>query len=87
VPATLTPGFWLFDNPLTRKFTEDRMEFITPLLRQLRKSLRIDSALDVGCGLGDFSGFLSQFGIPKALTGAQRILPKHKNDTLVHCFR
>jgi SAM-dependent methyltransferase len=66
-PATLTPGFWQFDNPITQKFTEDRMAFITPLLRQLRKSLGIDSALDVGCGLGDFSAFLSQFGIPKVV--------------------
>ena len=31
------------------------------------KTVGIDSALDVGCGLGDFSGFLSQFGIPRVV--------------------
>jgi SAM-dependent methyltransferase len=66
-PATVTPGLWLFDNPVTRRFTEDRVEFITPLLRELRKTVGIDSAVDVGCGLGDISGFLSQFGIPRVV--------------------
>jgi SAM-dependent methyltransferase len=66
-PATVTPNLWLFDNPETRRLTEARMDFITPLLRELRQSVGIESALDVGCGLGDFSGYLSEFGIPKVV--------------------
>jgi len=66
-PATVTPGLWLFDNPVTRRFTDDRVEFITPLLHELRKTVGIDSAVDVGCGLGDISGFLSRFGIPRVV--------------------
>jgi len=65
--SVVRPDLWAFDNPETRRFTEDRMEFITPVLRELRKSTPIESALDLGCGLGDFSGFLSEFGIPKVL--------------------
>jgi SAM-dependent methyltransferase len=66
-PATITPGLWLFDNPETRRLTEDRMNFIVPLLRELRHTIGIDSAVDVGCGLGDFSAFLSQFGISRVV--------------------
>jgi len=66
-PATVTPNLWLFDNPETRRLTDARMDFITPLLRELRQTVDIQSALDVGCGLGDFSDFLSQFGIPKVV--------------------
>jgi len=66
-PATVTPGLWLFDNPEVRNFTQARMDFITPLLRELRQSVGIESALDVGCGLGDFSGYLSEFGIHKVV--------------------
>lgn len=66
-PATVTPGLWSFDNPETRRFTEDRIEFIMRLLRELQKAVGIESAVDVGCGLGDFSGFLSEFGIPRVV--------------------
>jgi SAM-dependent methyltransferase len=66
-PATVTPNLWLFDNPETRSLTEARIAFIAPLLRELRRTVRIESALDVGCGLGDFSGFLSQFGIARVV--------------------
>lgn len=83
-PAVTQPGFWLFDNPETRQLTEARMEFITPLLRELRASCGIESALDAGCGLGDFSDFLWQFGIrslhafdgrPENVAEAQRRYP------------
>jgi SAM-dependent methyltransferase len=66
-PAIAHPDFWAFDNPETRRFTEARIEFITPLLRELRKEIGFNSALDVGCGLGEFSDFLSQFGIQHVL--------------------
>jgi SAM-dependent methyltransferase len=56
-------SLWVFDNPETRRFTEDRMEFLTPFLREWRKTVELKSALDVGCGLGDFSGFLWELGI------------------------
>ena len=64
---TESPDLWSFDNTDTRLFTEARMEFIRPLLRELRNKIGLDSGLDVGCGLGDFSDFLSQFGFQRVL--------------------
>jgi SAM-dependent methyltransferase len=53
---------WLFDRPWTREFTKVRQEFVTEMLGSLRKQVDLNSALDVGCGVGDFAKFLSDMG-------------------------
>lgn len=57
----------VFDNPVTQRFTQDRINFITPLISDLRKIEAIESALDVGSGMGEFSEFFSRIGIPRVL--------------------
>lgn len=50
---------WTFDSDATRGFTEVRQSVIRELLRSLRQQTELGSALDVGCGVGYFSKFLS----------------------------
>ena len=50
---------WQFDSDLTRGLTEARQSFIRELLGVLRRQIQLDSALDMGCGVGYFSKFLS----------------------------
>jgi len=54
---------WLFDRPWTRDFTKLRQAFIAELLEKLRQKVGLVSAIDVGCGIGDFSKFLSDAGL------------------------
>lgn len=54
---------WLFDRPWTRNFTKVRQDFISALLLEIRKQVQLQTALDVGCGVGDFSKFLSDLGL------------------------
>lgn len=53
---------WLFDRPWTRNFTKLRQDFVSSLLAKIREQVELQTALDVGCGLGDFSQFLSELG-------------------------
>jgi SAM-dependent methyltransferase len=53
---------WSFDSPLTKSLTEARRRFTGQLLESLRGQAVLCSALDVGCGLGDFSKFMSEQG-------------------------
>jgi SAM-dependent methyltransferase len=54
------PG--VFDNDFARGFTEARQAFIDGLLGALRPKAKLESALDVGCGVGYFSKFLLDRG-------------------------
>ncbi len=50
---------WTFDSDFTRGYTKVRQAFTAGLLEEIRKEIDIASALDVGCGVGYFSKFLS----------------------------
>jgi SAM-dependent methyltransferase len=53
---------WLFDRAWTRDFTKLRQKFVSELLEKLQEEVSLASAIDVGCGIGDFSKFLSEVG-------------------------
>jgi SAM-dependent methyltransferase len=53
---------WLFDRSWTRNFTKLRQEFITEFLGHVRGQFDLTSAIDVGCGVGDLTKFLSNQG-------------------------
>ena len=54
---------WVFDIPWARDFTRARQAFAKEFLEAVRKQIDLSSAVDVGCGVGDFSKFLSGMGI------------------------
>lgn len=54
--------FWSFDNQETRDFALSRQAFTKALLSDVRGSEALSSALDVGCGVGDFSKLLFDLG-------------------------
>jgi SAM-dependent methyltransferase len=54
---------WLFDREWTRDFTGVRQEFIAEFLGTVRRQIELNTALDIGCGMGDSSKFLSDMGI------------------------
>src|SRR5215472_449963 len=53
---------WLFDREWTRDFTKARQMTLCTLLNDLRMQVDLHSALDVGCGVGDLSSFLTEMG-------------------------
>ena len=53
---------WLFDRAWTKDFTSARQAFLEELLRDVGVQLQLKSAIDVGCGVGDFSKFLFDLG-------------------------
>jgi SAM-dependent methyltransferase len=53
---------WLFDRKWTQDFTRVRQEFMGQLVRNVRKEHELRSALDLGCGVGYFSKYLSDLG-------------------------
>lgn len=53
---------WLFDREWTRDFTKARETTLRTLLNDLQMQADLHSALDVGCGVGDFSKFLTDLG-------------------------
>jgi SAM-dependent methyltransferase len=54
---------WTFDDDFTRGYTEVRQAFAAELLEEVRKQTNVTSALDVGCGVGYFSKFLSEMSL------------------------
>jgi len=74
---------WPFDHPAARRLTAARQAFLRRLLAQLPdRPLR--TALDAGCGVGYFSGFLRELGLevvafdgrPDTVAEAQRRFPE-----------
>jgi len=58
------PVRWVFDNEETLRFTEARLNHLKILLSDdLIGGYSIGTALDVGCGLGDFSSYLAGRGL------------------------
>jgi SAM-dependent methyltransferase len=53
---------WRFDEDFTRNYTAARQEVIGKFLADVKVTLHLASALDLGCGVGHFSKFLSDFG-------------------------
>jgi SAM-dependent methyltransferase len=53
---------WSFDSELTQNYTRVRQVFISEFLDRTRGQVSLESALDVGCGVGHFSKFLSERG-------------------------
>lgn len=54
---------WVFDMPHALRFTEARQVFLRRFLPDLIERLGLESALDVGCGVGYFSSFLRDMGL------------------------
>jgi tRNA (mo5U34)-methyltransferase len=54
---------WVFDRQSRQRIHESRKEFLGRLLHDFRAAHDLTSALDVGCGIGFFSNFLSSHGL------------------------
>src|ERR1700730_17014721 len=56
------PNEFVFDRPHYRALDQAKMEFLRTMLSQWKSELGLQSALDVGCGLGHFAELLHGFG-------------------------
>jgi SAM-dependent methyltransferase len=71
---------WVFDMPHATRLTEARISFLQDWLPHLVRSLGLRTALDVGCGVGYFSRYLTDLGLhvvaidgrPENISEAQR---------------
>ena len=53
---------WVFDEPFAQDYTKARQAVIGGFLTAVKEPMSLVSALDVGCGVGYFSKFLSDLG-------------------------
>jgi SAM-dependent methyltransferase len=53
---------WVFDMSFAVDYTKARQDVVGRLLADLRQPLELSSALDLGCGVGHFSKYLSDLG-------------------------
>jgi SAM-dependent methyltransferase len=71
---------WLFDRQWTRDFTALRQKFVAEFLGNVQPRIATGSALDVGCGVGDFSKFLLELGFRvTAVDGREENVREAKN--------
>jgi SAM-dependent methyltransferase len=59
---TLSKAF-VFDHPRSAAIVEARQALVRKLLPQFSAALELRTALDAGCGVGYFSGFLRDLGL------------------------
>jgi SAM-dependent methyltransferase len=52
----------VYDQPHYRALDHARIEFLRNLLPEWKRELQLNSALDVGCGVGHFAALLHQLG-------------------------
>jgi SAM-dependent methyltransferase len=53
---------WVFDRAFAQDYTEARQYVIRRFLTEVKEPMKLQSALDVGCGVGYFAKFLSDLG-------------------------
>ena len=64
---------WIFDQEHYDLLNSSRGSVLRSLLDELKNSLSLQSAIDVGCGLGHFAGFLKDLGFDvTAVDGRQQ---------------
>jgi SAM-dependent methyltransferase len=56
------PKDLIFDQPHARRFVEARQDWLRKVLPELKQARNLQTAIDVGCGVGPFSGFLRELG-------------------------
>jgi SAM-dependent methyltransferase len=54
---------FVFDRPVQSESRDARMEFIRRVITLWKQDLGLSSALDLGCGVGDFSAMLQGLGL------------------------
>lgn len=54
---------WVFDAEHAQRINEARKEFLEHLFQDMITNIDLKTALDVGCGVGIFSNFLSSLGL------------------------
>ena len=63
IGARLLPKPFIFDQPLQSEAREAKMEFLRRVVAPWKSELRMNTALDLGCGVGYFSAMLRNAGL------------------------